>query len=211
MGQIHFTSTGGDQRQISCVAQLTPDADIRIHLPPGDITSDELDPAHPCKVVFDTGSHTFATFLTIGQFENKQTLIAAPVSEVSHAQKRDFFRINTSVPVKISEPSAQSPDLLEVEGINLSGNGILVSFPGPVTLWPRVDLRIALPEDDSWEKEIHCICSVARVTDRPSGIRDVALHFEKISEEDQDRIIAFCLKEQRKELRLKVRVLGPPV
>jgi len=32
--------------------------------------------------------------------------------------------------------------------------------------------------------------------------------FDDIEQEDQDAIVAYCLAEQRKQLRLKVQVLG---
>ena len=40
------------------------------------------------------------------------------------------------------------------------------------------------------------------------GVQQVALSFADIEDEDQDAIIAYCLAEQRKQLRLKVKVLG---
>ena len=36
----------------------------------------------------------------------------------------------------------------------------------------------------------------------------LALSFANIEDEHQDAIIAYCLAEQRKQLRLKVKVLG---
>jgi hypothetical protein len=40
------------------------------------------------------------------------------------------------------------------------------------------------------------------------GVKQLALSFADIEDEDQDAIVAYCLAEQRKQLRLKVKVLG---
>ncbi len=54
---------------------------------------------------------------------------------------------------------------------------------------------------------VECVGKVVGTYD-VGGVRQLALSFVDIEDEDQDVIVAYCLAEQRKQLRLKVKVLG---
>jgi c-di-GMP-binding flagellar brake protein YcgR len=70
----------------------------------------------------------------------------------------------------------------------------------------KVGLEIVL--DVPQPRIVECIARVVRTYDMGEGNKQVALSFADIEQEDQDALVAYCLAEQRKQLRLKVQVIG---
>jgi len=54
---------------------------------------------------------------------------------------------------------------------------------------------------------IECVGKVVR-TFNLGGTLQAAMSFTDIEEDDQDAIVAYCFAEQRRQLRLKVHIMG---
>ena len=57
-------------------------------------------------------------------------------------------------------------------------------------------------------EKVTCIGRVMRVIRTFSGRSQMGVQFEDMENEERDKIVAFCLAEQRRQLRLKVQVVG---
>jgi c-di-GMP-binding flagellar brake protein YcgR len=68
----------------------------------------------------------------------------------------------------------------------------------------KVWLELELPDQQT--APVRCLGRVVRLFDGDCDERQAAFEFENLSGREQDRIIAFCLAEQRKLLREKVRI-----
>ena len=182
---------------------------------PGKLPLSSIDPEKRCLLSFDTGAVALSISAGIEHIEEGKKLILSDLKPTTstQAQKRDYFRVSAQLPINLEKkeaPQEDEPDILIIgEAVNISGSGILVSFPEPYEPIPinkRVILNIPLPEPQL--QTISCIGIVMRDDVRDDGTHMVGFRFEGLENDDQDRIIAYCLAQQRQELQLKVQILG---
>ena len=127
---------------------------------------------------------------------------------ISHAQMREFFRVDavTEVISKSFQPeffgSQGRSWAIRGKTIDISGNGILAVFSETPPEDDLVRLEISLPERDS--QIIKLLARPVRTHQIDEHQWETAYHFQDISSEDRDRIIGCCLEIQRRLLRLKV-------
>jgi c-di-GMP-binding flagellar brake protein YcgR len=158
-------------------------------------------------VTLDIGGPTITLKTSIENIASNRKLELINIESVSHEQKREYFRIDAQVPVDAHTLPSQGTFVFEGETVNISGSGALITFPEPVPVDKKLKLRISIPEPDLLTVE--CIAQVVRCDEGNNNEFNVAVHFYTIEEEAQDKIIAFCMAQQRRQLRLKVQVLGP--
>ena len=73
-----------------------------------------------------------------------------------------------------------------------------------VKLGDTFELELFLPEAEN----VSCSGLVVRVDEKLRSGFEIALHFFKIEPDALDRLISFCLAEQRLQLRTKVQIAG---
>ena len=110
---------------------------------------------------------------------NPQKLRLSCFKTVTQAQKRQFFRVDTEVAVDLQHYSDNQAAAMVGESINISGSGILVSFPGSLEKKKGIWLEIELQEPHN--RDIRCICHVVRVSKGYAGDHQVAFHFDKMN------------------------------
>lgn len=207
VGQISIPLKDGTKLRLECVAQVSTPPHLKVRFLTGQLPIDEIDMEGKCLFALDMGGPTITLITSITNIENDSRLTLVNVESISHEQKRDFFRIDAQIPVNLHPISPAKSTPLIGESINISGNGIQVAFTEPFTVDQRVRLQISITNSES--REVQCVAHVVRVTKKKLDGYKVAFCFDEITEEDQDAIMAFCFSQQRKHLRLKVRVLGP--
>jgi c-di-GMP-binding flagellar brake protein YcgR len=122
---------------------------------------------------------------------------------------RDYFRVSTNLPIEASyvaglkEVNTQTWKMMGTT-IDLSGSGVLALFAGKPPSNNRIQLVIAVPNE---EPPIVCLANVVRSYRLRQNRYQVAFHFENISGKTRDQIISFCLQEERRQLRENVRTL----
>ncbi len=191
---------------MECVAKVTKPPHLETSMLPGLLPVERIDTDKKCHLYMDIGGPTITLITAIEEVVNDSKLKLINIESTTHEQKREFFRITAQVPIDLKHLASQQSNIVIGESINISGNGILVTLTEPLDVKKRVQLRINLTEPT--EQCIESICSVVRQDESKSGEYIAALRFDSIKEEDQDSIIGFCLLQQRKQLRLKVQVLG---
>lgn len=206
--QISLPVTTGKTLKLDCVLQAAKSPHFEARFLPNQLPPEnEIDVQGICLIALDTGSLTVILKTSITKVIGSQKLQLINIESIDHTQKRDFFRIDAQVPVDAKNIAPHEEFNLEGETINISGNGALITFPEKLAIDKRLKLRISIPEPE--KKTIECTGKVIRCDPLPEGGYRTAFHFHTIEEEDQDSIIGFCLSQQRKQLQLKVQVLGP--
>ncbi len=129
-----------------------------------------------------------------------------PAAEPSPGHRsREYFRINTEISVRYW--ALDNPLQIASEcsaSVNLSAGGLRLRQTIPLKLRQEVVLALTLPGEHP--VMIECLGKVVRFGELGEGRREVAFEYTRIAGRDRDRIIAFCLAEQRRVLRQKVRV-----
>ncbi len=194
--------------QLRGVARVSTPPKIEVTLPPDQLPGTEIDRSEKCLLYIDAVGATITLITAIDAIDKNSLLKLTNLESISHEQKREFFRIDAQMAVDAHKlPPPPEDGTCNGESINISGNGILVSLPEPLTVDQKVKLRINLP--DPVATDIECIGRVVRSDKLDQERYRVAFNFTTINEEDQDKIVSFCLAQQRKHIRLGVQVLGP--
>lgn len=213
VGNISIPLKDGEKIHLECVVIAQSPEKLEAHFLPDQLPAEALDLDGRCHLRFDVGGPTLSVITRIEKVENDRKLLLRAVETLNHQQRREYFRVDVQLPVKIQNISDKpfefpSGDLFgDAEGINISGCGIMVVFNDPLPAETLIRLKINLPEPRP--ATVSCVGHVVRQTEKRRGGYQVALHFDEINQEERDKIIAFCLIEQRRQLRLKVQVLGP--
>ncbi len=128
----------------------------------------------------------------------------APTLAYEPSDERAYFRIDTEItlryrPLRADRQSSER----QWREVNLSGGGISFAIVEPLSVGEKAWLELELPGQST---PVRCVGEVVRLFTAKDGARHAAFIFDTLVSRDQDRIIAFCLAEQRKQLREKVRV-----
>ena len=190
------------------IARVSVPPKIEVTVPADQLPGNEIDRAEKCLLYIDAVGATITLITAIDAIENNSLLKLTNLESVSHEQKREFFRIDAQMAIDAHKllPPPEDGTCAGLS-INISGNGILVSLPEPLAVDQKVKLRISLP--DPIATDIVCIGRVVRSEKRKKERYRVAFSLTTIGEEDQDKIVSFCLAQQRKHIRLGVQILGP--
>ncbi len=131
------------------------------------------------------------------------------IETVTHMQNRNFFRIDVNLEVKLQQirqrlRSAQPATFETGELINISGSGILGLFGETLEMGWRIRLEMILPGKP--ENVVNCGGYVVRAISRNDEEYEVAIYFDDIDQTTRDKIVSFCYAEERKQLRMRVKV-----
>ncbi len=212
VGKIFLPLQGGRRLRLECVGRAINSAALVAEFIAGQLPVRELDLQGKCLLFFDVGGVPFSISAAIEKIKNDRQLTLNAVEPVTHRQKREYFRVDAAMPVSSSAcaggEDAAPESALTGNSVNISACGILVLFSQPLPIRQRMSLRIVLPEPQDYT--VDCQGTVVRCDKTgAAGKYMVSFHFDEIELEDQDKIIAFCLAQQRRQLSLKVQVLGP--
>ena len=208
VGVISLPVADGKTLRLECVVKANSSSSLVAEFLAGQLAGATLDPKRNCSLFFDTGATPLSLTAVIERVENDQQLRLTAVAPVIHEQKREFFRVDAQVAVNLFDlvREEERKRALIGDSVNISANGILVSFPQALAVAQQVRLMVTLAGRQPYD--VTCASSVVRCDRRPSGQYLIAFHFDNIAPADQDKIVAFCFAQQRQQLSLKVRVLG---
>ncbi|KAB2890238.1 MAG: PilZ domain-containing protein [Desulfobulbaceae bacterium] len=202
--------TSEERYRVHCVYRKTSPPAFDLLFSAGMLPVDAIDPGGTAIISIDLGGPNLSIEAKIKAIKGEQVLEMVTVKSMSHAQMREFFRVDANAAVigRSFRPEIvndlDSSWSLAGRTIDISGNGILVAFPQEPPMDSQIRLEITLPTSD-----MEVISALARpVRSQKIGDRyyEVAYHFVDISNEDRDKIIGCCLVLQRKLLRLRVQV-----
>ena len=199
-----------DRVRAQCIYLRTEPPKFSLIFQPGVLPIDDLDINQPCIISIDMGGPTMSVEATIQQIVNPQTLQMIVLKSISHAQMREFFRVDTETSV-ISKSfhtelfsDKNKPWSTRGQTIDISGSGLLAIFDEEPKADRQVKLEVRIPSIET--ETIKILAHQVRAQQLHDGRYEVAYHFDDISTEDRDKIIGCCLVIQRKMLRMKVKV-----
>ncbi len=126
----------------------------------------------------------------------------------SYPQRRRFFRVDAEVTLRCW-PAGNSEELVckvEAKTVDLSAVGLRLTTSHQLKPGERLEMAIALPAEPP--ELVRCSGRVVRIDSAGDDHEsEAAIDLVRIKPEDQEKLIKFCLEEQRRQIRLKVRVL----
>ncbi|WP_157469825.1 PilZ domain-containing protein [Desulfobulbus elongatus] len=178
--------------------------------PDGVLALEQVDTARPCRVMFDCINQTIAVAASIQAIRDPSTLELVARETVTHTHARNYFRVDASTKVAASPvvpeetPRETGHWRLLGDTIDLSGSGLLCSFGESLEKELRVKIELTLPTRDM--EVIVALGHVVRCRKIEAHLYHIALHFDEIDSESQDKIMACCFELQRRYLRMRVRL-----
>ena len=126
-------------------------------------------------------------------------IINKPDHIVAINQKREYVRLNVSLPVRFRIIDNENNNMIE-EGItiDISAGGVLFSSKGEVKKGQKIEIEITL----SLEKTFSCQADAIRIFEKAENNAIwVAVEYNDISEADRDRIFKFIFEKQREWIK----------
>lgn len=208
--QISLPRNGAEPTLVDGVALATEPPVFEVTFLPDQLQPATFDDQSGCRLTFiaPNGSAQKLSAEVVKVVSDTKLQLRA-LDTYSEDQKRAYFRVDADLSVSYwsiadeedcdtAAQSVQTP-------VNVSGGGIRIPVKEEMREGSKVGLEIIL--DAPISRIIECVAIVVR-SFRLGGVMQLALRFVDIEEEDQDAIVAYCFAEQRKQLRLKVHMMG---
>lgn len=199
-----------EKERLHCFYGKAQPPAFTLFFPEGSLAIDQVDPSRTCMVMIDFIDQTVSIAADISKIRDPQTLEVVAQDSVSHRQSRGFFRVDAHARVAASsatpEELAREDEGWRMSGdtIDLSGSGLLCSFSEPLEKGKSVKIELTLPTRAM--ELINAVGHVVRCRKVNDDLYQVALHFDSIDSESQDKIMACCFELQRRHLRMRVQV-----
>ena len=196
----------GKQLALDGVAKVTTEPQFEVTFLPDQLDPELLNLEDFCLVTFDVAGENKSIKAKIESADQAEKLLLEMVDSFSYVQKRGYFRVDADLSVSYWVIDEENPTARSVPTpVNISGGGLRLPVSEAIKEGTKLGLEIVI--DAPQPTVIECSGEVVGNYES-GGDRQIALSFLDIEDEDQDAIIAYCLAEQRKQLRLKVKVLG---
>lgn len=201
-----------DNERLRCFYSKEEPPGFTLTFPDGTLAVDQVDTSRICMVMFDFINQTISVTAAIRGIREPSTLELVAKETVTHTHARNYFRVDASTRVAASsvmpEEMAREGESWRLLGdtIDLSGSGLLCSFSEPLEKDVKVKIELTLPTRDM--EIIMAFGHVVRCRKIEDHLYHIALHFDLIDSESQDKIMACCFELQRRYLRMRVRLEG---
>jgi len=207
--KVSLSLLDGKQQSLDGVAKTTTSPQFEITFLPDQFNPELLNLEEFCMVTFDVAGETKSIKAKINSSAEEAKLLLEMVESFSYLQKRGYFRVDADLSVSYWVIDKENPSAKSVQTtVNISGGGLRLPVTETIKEGTKLGLEIVI--DSPQPAVIECVGEVVSNYET-AGVKQLALSFVQIEDEDQDAIIAYCLAEQRKQLRLKVEVLGGPI
>lgn len=199
-----------EKERLNCFLGKAEPPTFTLSFPHGVLAIDQVDVNRPCMVMIDLADQTVAVSAEITKIRDPLTLELIAKETVTHTQTRNYFRVDATARVSASsvipQEMAREGENWRILGdtIDLSGSGLLCSFSEPLEKGKNVKIELTLPTRDM--EVIRAFGHIVRCRKIEESHYHVAVHFDMIDPESQDKIMACCFELQRRYLRMRVRL-----
>ena len=196
----------GSKVRLEAVARIIAEPYLELKFRPGELPSELIRMGGKILLSLDTRAGTVSMYSHIDEVTNARVLRVLGTESFSFAQQREYFRVITVIKVLFcKETRSSNPSPIEQSvTVNMSGSGALITSDISADMGDTFELEFHIPGSDP----IECNGLVVRVDKKLRGGYELAFHFHNIENEERDRVISFCLAEQRRQLRTKVQIAG---
>lgn len=199
-----------ETERFHCFFKKAEPPKFTLSFPHGALSVDQVDTSKSCMVMIDFSDQTVTISADVTQVVDPVTLELVALETVTHTQTRNYFRVDattrvaaTSLVPKEMDKGGESWRVLG-DTIDLSGSGLLCSFSEPLEKGQQVRIELVLPTSNM--DTIKAFGHVVRCRKIEETLYHVALHFDLIDSESQDKIMACCFELQRRYLRMRVQL-----
>lgn len=128
-------------------------------------------------------------------------IINKPEQLVSINQKREFVRLEVSLPVRFRVIEGEDQGQIE-EGltIDISAGGALFSTQADMKAGQKLEIEVQFSDKESFFGKAHAIRIFERDKSEKNAVR-VAIEYDDISESQRDRIFRFIFEKQREWIK----------
>ncbi len=207
--QITLPRNGGESSVVDGVALATEPPVFEVTFLPDQLQPATFDDQAGVRLAFaDANGNAQKLSAEVVRVVSDTKLQLRALDNYSQDQKRAYFRVDAALSVSywpIADEDEDTTAQSVQTPVNVSGGGIRIPVKDEMRAGSKVGLEIIL--DAPVPRIIECVALVVRCFSL-GGVMQLALRFVDIEEEDQDAIVAYCFAEQRKQLRLKVHMMG---
>jgi c-di-GMP-binding flagellar brake protein YcgR len=198
---------GSEPLPLECVARMTSAPFCDVVFLAGQLPGARLDPAGECKVFFEVEGRPHSMTARIVQIvdENKLRLQAVEYSGFAH--HREYFRVDTEISLTFRrlKEGRDGRDHSLSAPVSLSGGGVFFPIREDIQVKEKLALVLFLRPESGWT--VSAIGQVMRLSTLGRDRTGVGLKFVEIEPQERDKVISFCLAEQRRMLQTRVRIL----
>ncbi|SDZ76122.1 PilZ domain-containing protein [Desulfuromusa kysingii] len=200
----------GNKIALDAVAKTTTSPHFEVTFLPDQLNPELLNHEEFCFVGFDVAGENKSIKAKINTVVEKAKLLLEMVESFAYIQKRGYFRVDADLSVSYWIINEEHPSAKSVQTpVNISGGGLRLPVSEKIKTGTQLGLEIVIDAPQS--TVVECVGEVVSNYDDDKGNRQVALTFVDIEDDDRDAIIAYCLAEQRKQLRLRVKLIGDAI
>lgn len=212
VAHIELRLSNGQPLHLDCVVRAINPPIFEATFLPDVLPLTELDLDGKCKVAFECGGPTYTLEARIEKADSPERLLLVELTSFTHVQKRAFFRVDAETEVHycvLCDDGCERNGEVEMAGVtargrvNLSAGGIRFPVEQPLPSGQRLLLEIRLER-----RRVRGIGRVVRMLGGGEEPLQVAVEFDDLDADARDSIMAFCFADQRRQLRLKVQLLG---
>lgn len=193
--------------QLECLVRVTDPPLFEASFEPGVLPFDDIDSLGKCQLYLPYAATTISINAYIEKLVSSERLILGAIESATTVQKREFFRVDTSLSLRYQLLGAGFSPQQSLSGrVNISAGGMRIAVNEPVQEDQRLRMLVTLPEPV--DRAVRVEARVVRLFTLGQGNYEAALEFVGLDAVTRDHIAAYCLAEQRRQLRTKVRVTG---
>lgn len=202
--KIALPVQGGTLAQLEAVAKVTKAPQFELIFLKGQLEEHTVAMDASSRITFDVAGAIKSIQAKVVAQPAPTKLLLEMVESFSYQQKREYFRVDAHLAVSWWRHEEEEPKITTVQAtVNISGGGLRLPVAEKIAKGEKLGLKFII---DPLELPIECVGEV--VGSYLLGMEiSLAVKFVAIEDVDRDAIIAFCLAEQRRQLRLKVQVL----
>ncbi|MFO7875185.1 MAG: PilZ domain-containing protein [Desulfovermiculus sp.] len=167
----------------------------------------DMDPEGDFSIRLGLGIRAATVRMRLQSVESDDHALFVPTDIELEEQNRDYFRVQTSLEIRI-RPRADSDQEYSLQTgriLDISGGGMLMETAEYFAPGTILDLDFGLENNDC-QVAIACSAAVVRCTSKGRGGHETAVEFRDLPEEQRDVIMSYCFARQREQVRDKVQV-----
>lgn len=197
----------GEPLARECVAHVTSAPFFETVFLAGQLPLGQMHRHGDIHLYFEADGRSHSVIGRLEQVVDENRLLLQAVEFTKIVQKREYFRVDTVMALnwrRIHDGKFARRTPFHGQ-VNLSGGGIYFSVEEEMHLNEKLALELFLGTD--FGGYAGAIGQVVRLTPAGRGRTGLGIQFVEIEAPERDKIISFCLYEQRRLLQTRVRIL----
>ncbi len=206
---IDIPLRNGQRKRLKSIYKKTQPPRIKLIFPPKSLPKkEEIDRQKSCRLSIKNPDAEITLAANLQNLESDRILHLIARAPIEPESLREYFRVTFRSSITVSyhpgnRETHSHPWEIHGETIDLSGSGVLTLLPkNPIN---KNHIRLEISVADSSDPIIG-MAHLVRAKRLRKARYQVAFQFDKIDPKTQDQIIAFCMQQQRKQLRDNIKI-----